>query len=188
MYMQGNPTPSTPFCATTDDKSNFYPHYSSATFTYPNTTPGTMLMTGPLVKTDHYYMCADDFYCGVNTSGVPAINGSMQIWGSYQVDYTFQTPHGDDIWVYMGVGVVCDPTSLGYYVGKDVVNAKYHNLRDWASGFGTSGDLQTNHGYQPGVQYYFQTYNAGSINGGITLNTQMQVVYGGYYSFPLNDK
>jgi hypothetical protein len=175
-------TPSTtPFCGTTDGGGMFYQHCGAAAFSYPNMTPGIMQMTGPLVKTDHYYMCADDYYCNVTTTDVPEVNGSMVVWGSFQVNHTFQTQHGDDIWVFMGVGLSCNDPYGNYTVGWDVVNSTYHNLRNWASGFGASGNLQTNHGYQPGVQYYFQTYNVGNINGGIALNTQMQVVYGGYY-------
>ncbi len=74
-------------------------------------------------------------------------------------------------------------------IGNDVADTNWHDQAgtSWNSGFGTSANLKANTAYQPGIQYYYQTYDLSyAVPGSISLVSGFQFVYGGYYPQPMH--
>ena len=187
-----NPTP----VAGTSSESMGYQNFSYQTnglsFQGSNNTAGNLLLGGSTSYTGNYYCIADNFYHNLTTSGnLPPLSGNVQAWASYKAYYGMEGSGGSDLWVYIGLGITKTAYNSGaavytYTVQNNVVNAHINNSAgNWNSGFGSSGNLETNHTYQPGIQYYYQTHNIPSVQtANIQLITGQQYVYGGFYTFP----
>ncbi len=165
---------------------------SGISFTYPNTTSGSMQAKGTTAKTNNYYVIVDGNWIGVTTgSELPTVGGNIQGWASYNVLYSMQGSGGVDLTVNIGTTRPKENhyswTGDDYYtVGGDVVRTNFHDLQGVLNqGFGASQNLQPNTSYQPGVQYYYQTANlASAVSASISFNQAYQFVYGGYYNVP----
>ncbi|MEI8007717.1 MAG: hypothetical protein WCI48_16035, partial [Bacteroidota bacterium] len=179
------PTNNTPFTGTSDSHKNFYEH--SGSFSYPGSVFGGMQMGGNAVSTDNYYMAVDLFYTNVNTGGnLPTNGGQIQTWALSKSYYSMNGSGGSDLWVTLGVGLSREGGSPYYTYQSDaaVINQHYHNQPgNWGSAFGNSGNLKQNTQYQPAMQYYYQTYNIGSVPASIQLINAYQMLYGGLYAY-----
>ncbi|MEI7895858.1 MAG: hypothetical protein WCJ26_02390 [bacterium] len=180
-----------PFAATGKGQNLSY-QMSGISFTYPNTTAGSMKATGTTGKTDNFYVIVDGEWLGVTTgSEMPPLYGTIQGWASYNVLYSMQGSGGVDLTVNIGTTLPGEHhynwTGDEYYtVGGDVVRTNFHDLPGILNqGFGASQNLKSGTGYQPGVQYYYQTANlASALPASISFNQSYQFVYGGYYNLP----
>jgi hypothetical protein len=180
-----------PFAATTNTWQCTY-QTGGITWTDPYGTTGTMQMSGTLNQTSHYYVIVDGNYLNVTTgSELPATSGTIQAWAWYMVNYTMKGSGGDDLTVAVGTTRKFTENDEGgpdfATIGDDVVRNNWHDLAGttWNSGFGTSANLQANTSYQPGIQYYYQTFNLSyAVPASISLVSGFQFVYGGYYALP----
>lgn len=168
----------------------FFPQ-TDAEFYYDVNTPWDMELNGNTASTPYYYLVADNYYCNVKTGGeLPAIKGYLKAWGTYTVYYNMKGIQGDLIRIDMGLGIDkkqyphCQyPT---YKIQGNVVSALYISQAGvYNTGLGLSSDLSPNYGYQPGVQYFYQTLNLPeAVPAEIYFSQCFQMVYGGMYSFP----
>ena len=161
-------------------------------FTYPNSTAGTMQAKGTTAITGNYYVIADGNWIDVTTgSDMPPISGTIQGWASYNVLYSMQGSGGVDLTVNIGTILQEEhhynwSGSEYYSIGNEVLRTNFHDLPGVVNqGFGQTPNLVTGTSYKPGVQYYYQTANlASAVPASISLNQGYQFVYGGYYNLP----
>jgi len=182
-----------PFAATTNSWKCTY-QTGGITWTNLYGTTGTMQMSGTINQSSHYYVIVDGNYLNVTTgSELPSTTSTIQAWAWYMANYTMKGSGGDDLTISIG-------TTREFYendeggvdfatIGNDVVSTNWHDQAGttWNSGFGASGNLKVNTSYQPGVQYYYQTYDLSyAVPASIALISGFQFVYGGYYPQPIN--
>ena len=181
-----------PFAATTNTWQCTY--QNTISWDYYSTMAGSMFDLGTMPTTSHYYVMVNGNYLNVTTgSEMPPTGGTLNAWAWYSANYTMNGSGGADLTISIGtVRNFTDNMEGGTAfatIGDDVVRQNWHDQAGttWNSGFGTSANLKANTSYQPGIQYYYQTYNVTkSSDARISLNSGFQFVYGGYYPQPMN--
>jgi hypothetical protein len=178
----------TPFGATTDKNGKPYKQGSDIIFTYPNSTPGSMKVSGITSYTDHFYIVANSLNCAVSTSPVLPTSSiatpGLRAWAWYKSYYGMQGNGGVDLTVNIGINKLKNQSGgiNTSCVGDQVVRTNWHNATGiWKSGFGQTA-LAAGTSYEPGVQFYYQTANRPTgIPADIRLQTAYQFVYDGFY-------
>jgi hypothetical protein len=179
----------TPFALTTDTRNQVYLQGSDINFTYPNNTPGSMIVSGLTSYTDYFYVVVNSLNCAVTTSSVlppkySSVAPGLRAWAWYKSYYGMQGNGGVDLTVNIGTNMI----KKGWLdlefcsVGDQVIRTNWHNATsNWKSGFGQAA-LAKSTSYEPGVQFYYQTANLPTRKtADIRLQTAYQFVYDGLY-------
>lgn len=164
---------------------------SGGNFSYPYSTQGYMTFTGTTQSTDYYYMVGDAWYHNAKTgSSLPPNQGGVSIYGWVNGYYGMKGSGGDDLWALIGTDVISDKCGAAPDNNEAMVNnnVNYNHWHDvsgsWNSGFGNIVSLNANTSYQPGVEYYYQTFNISNVSASISVYANMQFVYSGFYNIP----
>ncbi|MEI6748913.1 MAG: hypothetical protein WCM93_07110 [Bacteroidota bacterium] len=179
----------TPFALTTDTRNQVYLQGPDINFTYPNNTPGSMIVSGLTSYTNYFYVVVNSLNCAVTTSSVlpPKYSSNvapgLRAWACYNSYYGMQGNGGVDLTVNIGTNMI-EKKYLDwehYSVGDQVIRTNWHNAMGiWKSGFGQAA-LAKSTSYEPGVQFYYQTANLTQTTADIRLQTAYQFVYDGLY-------
>jgi hypothetical protein len=176
--------------AVTDKYGNLYYQTSGVTFSNVNQMTGDLLMKSTLnnfALTNYYFIVADGNYISLTTAPAPPYYGGLKAYAMYDVCYGMAGFGGSDITVYIGTNRSFLIRYPQYVVdmGSDLVGINWHNQQGvWNHGFGTV-DLTPGNSYEPGIQYYYQTYNLPILSpASIELSTGLQFVYTGWGKLP----
>ncbi|MCX6277313.1 MAG: hypothetical protein NT004_04350 [Bacteroidetes bacterium] len=175
-----------PHILTSDKNGNLYPHGTDAmNVGFTNSTLGMLQMNGSMITTPYFYIAFDlvDFNMQAASDPANLVGADLQAWGKYNAYYNGFGSGGNDLWVNIGTGLVHTQEGESWASnGKIVSDAHYHNASgNWNEGFGKQTGMSRNTTYSPSYQYYYQTYNVGSVPLTIQLGIAYQFIYTGFF-------
>jgi hypothetical protein len=178
---------SNPNTWTTNSHGVDYEH--GGQFNYPYGNFAQVNQGGNTIETGNYYCSIVLGYINIKTSDVvPPNNGACEAWSWYKIGYNMRGSGGDDIWAVVGVSLTEYTDNVNHYTSyssnSEIVNwAHYHDqMGNWNTGSGTTS-LSTNKSYQPNFEFFYQTYNVGTMPAFVGMYNAGNVVYGGTYPY-----
>lgn len=177
---------SSPHVLTTDKNGELYQHGTDGVNVgFNNGTLGMLQMNGSTISTSYYYCAFDLVYFNMQAVSDPAnlVGADLQAWGKYNSYYNGAGSGGNDLWVNIGTDIFHQTSAEQWSSnGKIVPDTHYHNASgNWNEGSGMQTGMSRNTTYSPSYQYYYQTYNVGSVPLTIQLGIAFQFIYTGFF-------